>query len=656
MISRLSLAIRVCVIASILAVGAGRGVAQSPKPSKKQSPPPTVFVHATSNYRNGLTSTEHTVNYAAEFAAEFAALGYSVRFATDTDSAPTARKKLKGVTVEEVNDGGTLSREVHQWMRDATVAQSPLAILVLSGHGRERGDGKDWVPYYLCRDDDPGTKGVSLTEIEKAATQPPGTKLFVIYNACRTRVKGNEVPVKAPEPAKRPARSSSQLVDPSTLVIVNTKLSPTGFHYPTVLYATQPDEVAIATEDLIFWLTKGLRFEGEVRQALTTQYPELGHAQADLRLYQWFLYVTTQVLTTRRFTQQPVAAEGAVPLATVVRRVVNGKPRAPTAEDLPIDLLKYFTPTAGDLERAFSPDTGLTITKPRAGLGSPWAECEFANNVTWPVVNRMLELDVVARKGDMDGKATNLDFEVHAKNGVRFLSDPGAVGPIAFNQLTRVYVPLNTVPDEGGSPYAMSRLALVSERQPIGGRPPVGVPQWPVGASLTVVGVKLVPRPLGDRQFARNHSRTQDVNLLHRWHYGDPGESPRLDVRMEGRARDALQWQLHPTAGANEASRCGGRFAPDPWVYVPQENVLEVEASSTTKGTFTVELMSRGGDGLAEKAFVEPKSVTVGPGVATKTTLKLVESGYADYLAVTTSDPNIRIKSLKIRPALMPKK
>jgi hypothetical protein len=657
---------RVCFVVLFVlctALAASRSADAQPKvtppppaqPNGKEKPAPRAFVLSFENYAPPHAQLKHTVNNAVDLAIGLDRLKYQVQFATDVGSLKAVQAKLKPESVQAFKTGKEIGEEIRAWLAAASKAQAPLAVVVLCGHGEERspvaesgGVQKPGGAVLLGPDDKAGEGGVSVADIGEAAAAFPSLRVVVVYDACRK-------PMKNIQPAAQQAAPAE-----SAVIKGARRITSSPYANVTVLYATAAGEnTDDRKDDLTSALARGLRYDARMKE-IVSRVADRRPVPTDVMLLHWFGYGIEEVLWTTKLRQlHEIQIGSQVPLeSTVVYSIVGGAPKVPQQIESPVDLLDQFVHADGDFQVATTRLTGVTVRRPvndpKAGINVPINRLYSSSWLRQPseavgpvpggvdVKGQLLELKVVASY-DAKGKGmppTKLSFEPHpvyfdAKaQRTTFLSriEPCS---LAFNQLYRVSVPLQQIPDPADNKNLISMNSFAV-------RAPNGAPiTWPEGAALTITALRLVPRaknqPLGATEIVLER---QDAIKL--WHILCRED----ESLMVGRTPlGALQFVVKD----GKACRQGGDLQPP--VYAPPSSVLEVVAKNpgAKAAELAVELGYLEKDSEKGQLLTANKPIPLPPGKTVTMAVPLTETGYGNYLAFTTNG-NVEVLSATIKP------
>jgi len=643
--------------------------AKDPKALPKRPGPPTVLIVATRYYnpKNGLVELPHALESAIELATEFDKMGSKVVLLTDQQSVGEVKKPLQStkVIVDEANDGETLFKTVSKWMTTTEAAHPPLSLLVLVGHGEERGK----IPYYLCRDDAPGQDGMSMSAVEEATSQRPELPLVIVYDACRKAApqialnikdrngKPIEQPGTPPGP-NTPESSEASAADRYQSRGDSVKFTNASNNYPTVLYACRSDKSAVDAEDLTHHLSKFLKFDNDVRTFIKWSCPELKVALNDLTLFEWFYYGIVRVLGKSDLKQSHEIRVGSVPLTATVARLNQGKVVGPKKKYEEINVISEFHPLWGQFESSFDDAVGWVITHPAAGLQKDtYKDGTLGDADGYETAGRVLKMDVVPTYlGEAKSLTSVLPYFMlktqltyHFPGSEKYidLSDNDHQLPVSFNRVQTIIKPLWTIPKGPRQPaYGLNDFGVALHGKPAN--------PWPPNTSLTILNLKLASAPESD-PLVQSTCTPMTMYVLGHWFPGDQAADNRgakLKVTVGFRSADGVGVRLEQSDPARGLIRCGGEIYPP--VYIPADNDLVLDVVNTDRSrdaSLSVELLRMNKDNETEHSFISGKTVTIPAGTTRPaTTILLKGSGYANYLGLGTNAKSVLIRSITIKP------
>ena len=662
------------------------------------NPPPAapramIVVHT--KYANGGLDETHR-NEAVSLAFELARCGYIVDLVTEQESHDAAKEQIVqhtqrfknlpkklNLTLARATDAKDIEKVIHTWIKLLDTERSPLALLVVSGHGFER----EKLPHFRCVSDDENSDGVALASIlGESARYPKGIPLAVIWNACRAEAQkpGEKVaplvvkdkegkPVELP-PEPAPAQSSGSdawLTDRKSAFhfkSVPTDKREPGGRQPAVLLTTSSGALAAAgnkqLNTVVGHLAAALRDKEQLDDFLKSLYPSrVNHPQ--LRLQEWFHYGVAKFQASFLVQSYDLREGDLVKMGAIVaNRGANGLAAPKTRQDTVNLLNDFLAKDIGELDfdHLLDPAPGsLVVTHPGNKLAAPWAGARVGSEGGFDPAGKVLELEFVAERGP--GTPTN------APNGLKFAFNPThrfpkemgqyynfAIGRrsalnqdaaqtpgfvATFNQPSRVFLPL--VPTTDGA--TKERLPLDSIGFATAGD--LNVEPWPAKASVRVLRLNLIPK-----EHVPSHAAVglapQPSNLElfpDCWVWGNQSNrEPFLTIQPSGKSL-----KLVPDKQAGNVSRTGGSLAPNR--YVPKGYVLRLEIanSGTAEGELFVDLLREDQERRAQEKFLTRSSVKVPASTATfRKDLPLDKTGWVNYLSIATMSNGLELKRIAL--------
>ena len=432
-----------------------------------------------------------------------------------------------------------------------------------------------------------------------------------------------------------------------TIHIKKAARSSTGNPYPTILYSTVSGEAASDKDDLIWNLTKGLKWDRNFQQFLQwhQQAASIENSKTtepskttEITLYHWFCFGLTGMLRSQKLAQphEIVVGDGA-PLTTTIYRVTNDsrKPPEPTRtinnliESLKLD-------PGGDFLATYDRRKGLVLTRTNA-VSTPYQICHFESPSEFDITNKYLVMDVVA-SGD-DKKAGNqMTFTVkffYAGKDSKPVEQK-VYYPILFNRLTRVEIPISSYKNPATmKPYALRAIAILAEQKGKNAKA-TDLDPWPEGVGLTIVEQKIVPQPSKPITGIECNQISQEV-LHQRW-------VPLNDPKGALKHPDDKVKTYSINSPDKAFCKIGGDISPR--IYVTRTNKLDLEVNNAGKDAakISVELLHCDeSDGESFALIDKEEMYSLPPGVTTKISLTLDHAGYANYLAINTNGTAIRL-------------
>lgn len=665
-----------------------------PKAAVKPKDPiaPRAMVLVQTKYPQGQLDDTHR-NEAVELAFELAHAGFQVDLVTEADSAEAVKTHKQALMTKAknlpkqfelhltvANDSEEVEKVIHDWIDVLDKEKTPLAILVMSGHGVER--KKE--PTFLTIKDTEEAGGLPMASIlSKVGQSSRGIPLAIVWNTCRLekgikdmrefgplKVKdkeGNPIVVpKDSEPTPVTSGSDTWLTNRrSTFGFRSGELyNPKERFKPTVLYTTRMGEAAKAGNKdnltVVGYLAEALRNKDRFDAFLRVMYPSRLN-QPTLRFLEWVHYGVANFQRTALSQSHELLIGDIVTLETVIAaRTAAGLQANRIRQDAFNLLHELLIKDAGELdfEHKFAPTPGsLAVTFRGKQLAAPWAGAKVGSDNGIDPSDKVLELEYVAERGAQTplssqslkfvfnpthrlpgGEYANLAINQFSRSGVNSASSP--VFTAFFNQPSRVVLPLFQMKDP------TTNVTLSLEAIGIAPATVTATDVWPTDATIRILRMNVLPSDQVPRAIIGFIPQPVNLEIFPEvWRFGDQfPKEPSLKLDPSGNS-----FKLAPDANSKTYSRAGGQLLPNK--YIPKGSMLRLELgnSSNAEAELVIDLLHEDEIRNPTEKFLNRETIKIPANSSViRRDIPIMSFGWVNYLSLSTKSSGIELRRISL--------